>query len=168
MARPALIIRCVIASLAVAPIALLPLIAWLVGIYQIDPGDRCNFGQCWGRGKWDPWFFLIFLFPPAWAGAIILHLRTSRNLSWPQYLWSSLISLFCLQIFNLVWTGFLMVFSLQQIVVVGLFHPLTLLMIGVTLQGYVILWFANYEALRFLPRPLGVAGRDEWDKPVTA
>ena len=168
MARPALIVRCVIATLAMAPIILWPVLALVSGDFRVDPDSPCNFGQCWNTGKQDPWFYLVLLFPPAWGSVIILHLRTSRPLTWLQYLWASFISLLALQVFNWVWTAFLMIFSIQQIVVVGWFHPLTLLMIGVTMQGYVILWFANYEALRFLPRPLGIAGRDEWDRPAVA
>ena len=166
MLKAARIIRCVVATFWLAPFILLAFAIVPFNGSWTEIGNDCNFGQCWSTGKWDPWFFLVFLFPPAWASVIVLHLRTSRNLSWGQYLWSSLFSLLMLLVFNLVWTAFLLNFSIQQVFLVGLWHPLTWLMFLVTLQGYVILWFAAYEALRFLPRPLGIAGRDEWDKPA--
>lgn len=159
--------RWLIVIVWMAPVAASPLALVALGEVTFSPEGRCNFGQCWGTGKWDPFFYIILLFPPAWGGVIILHLRGSRKLSWGQYFWSSLVSLLGLQLFNMIWTSFLLNFSIQQAFVVGLSHPITWLMFAVTLQGYIILWYAAHEALHRLPRPLGIAGRDEWDRSAS-
>jgi hypothetical protein len=160
------LVRCVLATVWVAPLMVAPAYLFFTGQAPIDPDSPCNFGQCGGTGRHDPWLFLLLLFPPTWGSVIILHLRESRNLSWGQYLIASVLSFLAVQLFNGVWTVFLGNFTLQQLVIIGPWHPLTWLMLVVTVQGYGILWFAAYEALRFLPRPLGIGGRLEWDRPA--
>jgi len=128
---------------------------------EFIPHDRCNFGGCWGTGKWDPWLSFVLFFPPGWAAFITITLRDHRNLAWNQYFVMSVGGLVVLQIMNWMWTFFIFDMFIQQIVFYP-FDPMTPVFGLVTLLGYLPIWYATYMAFLRLPRPLGQAGEAWW------